>query len=422
MATGAPADATIDDPLTTRDARYAHPIAFLFLILPFGAMGGYLTVAVAYRLAQAGLAVDEIAALVAVALIPQTWKFLWAPVVDTTLTRKSWYLLGAAFSAIGIFLTGALPATAQAMAALYAVVLISNLAVTFLAMAVESLMVYGTRPDQLGRASGWFQAGNLGGQGLGGGAGLWMAQTLPAPWMSGAVVGLACALCSVALLALREPPALVRSGSYGRDVGNVLKDLWQVARSRPGMLALLVVFLPISTGAASNLWAAVADDWHASANTVALVTGVLGGVVSMVGCLFGGYLCDSLDRKKAYMLFGALQAGCAVAMALAPRTQNVFILFTLTYALITGLSYAAFSAVVLESIGLGAAATKYNVFASLSNMPIAYMTVIEGWAHTRWNVGGMLFAEAIMASAGLLVFVIASALLTRRKLPGARAT
>ncbi len=415
MATGVPHDATIDEPLTPRDARYAHPIAFLLLILPFGAMSGYLTVAVAYRLSQAGLPVDEIAALVAVAFIPQTWKFLWAPVVDTTLTRKSWYLLGAAFSAVGIFLTGGLPATSQSMSALYAVVLVSNLAVTFLAMAVESLMVHGTRPDQLGRASGWFQAGNLGGQGLGGGAGLWMAQSLPAPWMSGAVVGVACALCGFALLALREPPALVRTGSYARDVLNVLKDLWQVARSRPGMLALLIVFLPISTGAASNLWASVADDWHATANTVALVTGVLGGVVSMAGCLVGGRLCDSMDRKKAYMLFGALQAGCVVGMAIAPRTEAMFVLFTLAYALITGLTYAAFSAVVLESIGLGAAATKYNVFASLSNMPIAYMTVVEGWAQTRWNVGSMLFAEAALAGVGLLVFATVSAWVARRK-------
>ena len=94
-------------------------------------------------------------------------------------------------------------------------------------------------------------------------------------------------------------------------------------------------------------------------------------------------------------------------MALAPRTETMYIAFTMTYALITGLTYAGFSAVVLEAIGLGAAATKYNVFASLSNMPIAYMTVIEGWAQTRWNVGGMLVAEALFASAGLLVFVAA---------------
>lgn len=400
--------------MSPRDTRTAHPSVFLFLILPFGAMSGYLTVAVAYRLSQAGLGVDQIADLVAVSFIPHTWKFLWAPVVDTTLHRKTWYVLGSIGSAVGIFATGAMPATAPGIAVLYGVVLLSNLAVTFLAMAVESLMVYGTRPDQFGRAGGWFQAGNLGGQGLGGGAGLWMAQTLPDPWMSGAVLGLACALCCLALTQLREPPPLARSGRYLRDLRHVFQDLWEVVRSRPGMLALLIVFLPLSTGAAQNLWAAVADDWHASAETVTLVTGVLGGVVSAAGCLAGGYFCDRMHRKWAYALYGALQAGCAVAMALAPRTEAMYIVFTLLYALITGFTYAGFSAVVLEAIGLGAAATKYNVFASLSNMPIAYMTVVEGWAHERWGAAAMLYAEALCAAAALAVFACAAILLARR--------
>ena len=396
--------------MPTSDARYAHPIVFLFLILPFGAVSGYLTVTVAYELSQAGVSVDRIAALVAVSFLPHTWKFFWAPLVDTTLTRKTWYLLAAACSAVGIFATGAIPATDQGLSALYVVVLVSNLAITFLAMAVESLMVYGARPDQLGRASGWFQAGNLGGQGLGGGAGLWMAQSLPAPWMSGAVLGVVCALCSLALWRIREPPVLARTGRYAHDLRNVLQDLWQVARTRPGMLALLIVFLPIGTGAASNLWAAVADDWHASAETVALVTGVLGGIASAVGCLIGGFGCDRMNRKTAYVLFGALQAGCAVAMALAPRTEVMYILFTMLYALITGLTYAAFSAVVLEAIGLGAAATKYSVFASLSNMPIAYMTIVLGWAHGRWGAGAMLYAEGLCAAAAILFFVAMASL------------
>src|SRR6185436_12202563 len=196
--------------------------------------------------------------------IPQTWKFLWAPVADTTLSRKTWYLLAGLVSAVGIFVTGAVPADAASLPLLYAAVLISNVASTFLAMATESLMVYNTPPELQGRAGGWFQAGNLGGKGLGGGAGLWMAQTLPEAWMGAAVLALACALCSGALLLLREPPSLGRSGSYMRDLRSVLDDLWQVARSRAGTLALLIVFLPIGSGAASNLWAAVAGDWHAS--------------------------------------------------------------------------------------------------------------------------------------------------------------
>ena len=399
------------------DVRHAHPIVFMFLILPFGVMSGYLTVAVAYLLTQAGVSVEQVAELVAISFIPQTWKFLWAPIADTTLTRKSWYLIGSVISALGIYATGAVPADGKFMPLLSVVVVVSNTAVTFLAMSVESLMVYGTPAAEKGRAGGWFQAGNLGGGGLGGGAGLWMAQTLSEPWIAGAVLGGACLLCCVALLFVTEPIAVFRDSKYWRNIVDVFKDLWRVARSRVGFLALLICFLPIGSGAASGLWSAVADDWHASADTVALVTGVLGGIVSAVGCLVGGYLCDRMNRKTAYTLYGLLQALCAIAMALAPRTEPMYITFTTIYSFIAGLTYAGFSAVVLEAIGLGAAATKYNLFASLSNMPIAYMTMIEGWAHTRWGAGGMLHVEAAICMLAILVFIAVATLMTRARTP-----
>jgi len=79
--------------------RRTHPVAYLLLILPFGAVSGYLSVAVAYALAQKGMSVAQIGLLVALYMAPQAWRFLWAPIVDTTLTRKSWYLIGATLSA-----------------------------------------------------------------------------------------------------------------------------------------------------------------------------------------------------------------------------------------------------------------------------------------------------------------------------------
>jgi MFS transporter, PAT family, beta-lactamase induction signal transducer AmpG len=391
-----------------------HPSVFLFLIIPFGAMGGYLSVAIGYQLTQAGVSVEEVAALVAASYLPQTWKFMWAPIADTTLTRKSWYLLAGAISAFGIFVTGAVPADERSLPILYAAVLVSNVAVTFLAMATESLMVYNTAPEFHGRAGGWFQAGNLGGNGLGGGAGLWMAQTLPEPWMAGAVLALACVLCGAALWFVPEPPRMVRTERYVRTLLAVLKDLWQVVRGRAGFLALLICFLPIGSGAASNLWSAVSDDWNASANTVALATGVFNGIVSAIGCLVGGYCSDRMDRKTSYALYGLLLAACAVAMALAPRTETMFVIFTLAYAFIQGLTYAGFTAVVLEAIGLGAAATKVNLYASLSNMPIAYMTLIDGWAHTRWGASGLLNIEAAISIIGIAVFVGIAMALPRR--------
>jgi predicted MFS family arabinose efflux permease len=319
---------------------------------------------------------------------------------------------------VGVYATGAVPADARSIPLLYAVVLVSNLAVTFLSMSVEGLMVYGTRPEAQGRASGWFQAGNLGGYGIGGGAGLLMAERLPEPWMAGAVLAIGCALCCLALPYVLEPPPMSRAAGYGRRIADVLRELWQVARTRIGVLALLICFLPIGSGAASGLWSAVADEWRASADTVALVTGVLYGFVSAAGCLAGGFLSDRMDRKTAYVLYGLLLAACAAAMAVSPRTEPMFIVFTTVYAFIQGLTYAGFSALTLEAIGLGAAATKYTMFASLANLPIMYMTLVDGAAHTRWGSSGMLYAEAVIGVAALLLFIgIASATKRRSAAP-----
>jgi MFS family permease len=181
------------------------------------------------------------------------------------------------------------------------------------------------------------------------------------------------------------------------------------------MLAFLLCFLPIGTGAV--VFPSIADEWRASANTVALITGLLGGVISAIGCIVGGWICDRMDRKNAYVLFGILQAGSGITMALLPHTQFMFVVWVSVYTFTSGLCYAAFSAFVLEVIGKGAAATKYNALASLSNLPIYYMTNLDGWAHDRWNSAGMFFTESGMAIASSLFFLVLVSVLRGRRLP-----
>jgi MFS family permease len=401
-------------PMNNR-APHPHPMMFMFLIIPFGVVSGYVTVVLAYLFSRAGIPVDRVAALVAVSIIPHTWKFAWAPLIDSLLTRKTWYVIASVCSAAGIWATGIMPIKAASLPTLTVIIFVTNFAVTFLGMATDSLMAYGTPLELKGRAGGWFQAGNLGGQGIGGGAGLWLAQRLPTAGASAAILAVACLMCCFALFFVPEPASTIRQPRLARTLIEVLKDLWGVARSRLGFLALFLCFLPIGSGAASNLWSAVASDWRASADTVALVTGVLGGIISAIGCLLGGWICDRMDRKQAYVVYGGLQAACAVGMAVAPRTRMAYIVFTSLYALITGLTYAGFTAFVLEAMGTGAAATKYNVFASLSNFPIYYMTLVDGWAHTRWGAAGMLNTEAGICLLGMVAFLGLRAMVDRIK-------
>jgi hypothetical protein len=198
-----------------------------------------------------------------------------------------------------------------------------------------------------------------------------------------------------------------------QNFANVARDVWSVVSRRAGLLVVFLMILPIGTGGAQNLWSAVAGDWHAGADTVALVNGALGGVVSMIGCIAGGFLSDLMDRKTAFCLFGLASAIVAVAMALAPRTESAFVVFTLVYAFGLGFCYASWGAVVLETIGKGAAATKYNLLASISNMPIAYMTIVDGWGQEKWGSGGMLYTEAVCGVAAVALFGIAALAVSR---------
>ncbi len=391
--------------LRPRKKGHIHPSIFLFLFLPFGVLTGYVTVTIGYLLTKAGIPLVQVAPIVSLTLIPSMLKFLWAPLIDTTLTVKRWYIIANIITAAGILLTGMVPLKSENLFLLTLIVLVTAFANTFIAMSTESLAAYDTPLELKGRAGGWLQAGNLGGFGLGGGAGLWLADRLPEPWMAGAVIGAACLLCTAGLIFLSEPTSYIKENNYLKTLSNLTRDIWTLLKSRMGFLALFLCFLPIGSGAASNLWSSISNDWHASADTVALVIGVLGGVLSAIGCLAGGWICDLMDRKKAYILFGMAQALCAVAMAFSPATQLMFIIWTSFYAFSTGLTYAGFSAFVLEAIGTGAAATKYNVYASLSNAPIYYMIFIDEWAHGKWNAFGMLTAEAIMALIGMILFI-----------------
>jgi PAT family beta-lactamase induction signal transducer AmpG len=386
-------------------SKQIHPSIFMLLFLPFGVLYGYVSVTIGFLLTKAGISLALVAPVISVALLPNIFKFIWAPLVDTTLTVKKWYLIANAVTAIGIFVTSILPLKVEYLTLMTVVVLITNFGNTFIAMSTESLLAHDTPDNLKGRAGGWLQAGNLGGLGLGGGAGLWLAERLPEPWMAGVIIAGACLLCSFGLFFLSEPTSFIREKNYFKTISNLNRDIWTLLKSRMGILALFLCFLPIGSGAASNLWSSISNDWSASADTVALVIGVLGGVLSAVGCLIGGWISDMMDRKKAYILFGMIQALCAVGMAFSPDTEIMFILWTSLYALSTGLTYAGFSAFVLEAIGKGAAATKYNVYASLSNVPIYYMIYIDEWAHGKWSAFGMLSAEAIMALIGVILFI-----------------
>ena len=145
--------------------------------------------------------------------------------------------------------------------------------------------------------------------------------------------------------------------------------------------------------------------------------GYTAGIVMAIGCFVGGWLCDRIHPRTAYALIGLGLAVVAAGMALSPKTVGTYVAWSLVYVLGVGLAYAAFTAVVLNAIGWRSAATKYNLFASLSNYPIWWLGLALGRIADVRDPDAMLLAEAGFAVVAVVAFLLATQLVRRTPLP-----
>ncbi len=406
-----------------------RPWVWFVLNLPFGATSGFVSVMLGFILKKQGMGDDVLASLVALNLLPHTWKVFWAPVADSTLTRKRWYVLANVVSTATILGLAFVPIQKSNLGLIESLVFFNSLAITFVGMSVEGLMAHATPPDQRGRAAGAFQAGNVGGAGFGGGLGLFIAENVTTE-IAFIVIAAVLFACMFALYLVPEAPRVLvaaeahaeRAAHVGRHwlrslirvlrillgrLIEVFKELIQMVWSRRGLTALILCFLPIGSAAAQGIFSGqIATDWGASAELVATTSGLAAGVAATIGCLVGGWMSDTAGRRNAYMIGGAILAVIAVGMALAPQNPTMYAIFTLAYQFGGGVAYGTFTGFVLDVIGKGAAATKYNALASLSNIPILYMTKLDGWASASHGPVNMLFVDAGSEIAAIAFFIV----------------
>jgi PAT family beta-lactamase induction signal transducer AmpG len=382
-----------------------HPFVWMVLYFPLGLAIGFPSVALGYLGSRAGLDVSAVAAIVGMTFIGGGWKFLWAPVGDYTLSRKTWYLIAITAVSLGLLAMTAIPLSHATAPVLSALTLATTVAATFSAFATEGLMAHNTTLATRGRAAGWFQAGNQFGQTAGGGIGLWFVVHAPAPWMGGAALAAILFACALPLIRLEEPPPAMADASVGARIGDAWRELAGVLRSRAGRIALILAILPIGTGAAMFLFSALAREFNASVDVVSSVLGLGGGVAIVAGCFVGGRLADRVPKPTAYAVSCGLGLVACVVMAASPRTSGGYAATTLFYTFTLGMVTASFTGLVLAIIGDTAAATKINLFFAINTLFSLGMLRAAGWAHDAWSTNGMLLTEAVTGVAALTVFV-----------------
>ena len=399
------------------EVRMPHPVVWMILYLPFGALGGYVSVALTNQASDHGISISDAALLIGAQMLMNWLKWLWAPIVDISLTPRAWYVISTLASAVGVVAMSMVPLDNAHLGLLVAIVAAANLINTMVGMSVEAMIGHAPA-HQFGRISAWFQAGNLGGAGFGGGLGLYLLKNLIAPWMSGAIMAALFVACCFFLRYTPVVPASHKGKSVGRAVGGVVKDLGRMVKSRGGLLAAILCFLPIGTGAAAGVLTqdAVAGFWNAT-DEVAWVQGVLAGAVTAVGCFVGGYACERARPQRVYAAFGIFLAIVAVGMAVAPHRPIDYVVWNLVYSFGVGLTYSAFTAVVLDAMGAGSGATKYNIFASLANFPIWWLGLLLALVADKYGARSMLLTEAALGVIGVVAFAAAILFVRESRLP-----
>jgi MFS transporter, PAT family, beta-lactamase induction signal transducer AmpG len=413
-------------------AKAIHPWVWALLYVPFGALGGFISIALTFRATKVGLSISEGAMIGGAQLLCQWLKWIWAPAVDATLTPRKWYHISTSLSAIGVVLMAIIPMTTSNLPLLLATVATASFVNTVVGMSVEALMAKHVPEHDIGRASGWFQAGNLGGAGFGGALGLFLLERFPSTsWISGGVCGGAFLLCGLALfLVPKDTRAHVSApraasgdaaGGYRSQAADdgepkpsaiaamvgVLGDLKAMLKIPSGRLAAFLCLLPIGTGAAQDVLtqSTVAAQWHAGAHEVELLQGLAAGGIKIAGCFAGGYLCKKIAPQLAYALTGALLALVAIGMAVSPTTLTMYVAWNVLYAFGVGLTFSAFTAVALSAMGEGSGATKYSIFASLSNFPIWWLGLLLGRVADKRSPQMMLWVEAALGLVAAALFL-----------------
>jgi MFS family permease len=374
--------------------------------LPYGISNAIITILTPFVLRKQGVPVDRIAEVVAIATIPAVWFFAYSPVVDLGLKRRTWIIMSA--------VTAGLCCASATLLAGGSLLLLTVL--LFLASAASGLLgtTNGTLlsmllPGVRGQASGWLNAGNLGGGAVGGGVAIWLAGFASLPVLS-LCVFLLVAGGAIAAPWIEENRERHGAVSISALFKPLLRDLRAVFWSPRALIGLVFFLSPAGSGAVANLISSVGPDYHAPDVEVLWITGIAGGLLSALGAFLGGYVSDRMNRMAAYALCGGLCAAFAAYMALAGPTALTYGLGYSGYSMATGFGYAVFTALVLDVLGRRqhAAGTSYSLFVASGNLPISYMTYFDGVGYKHGGAKGLMGVDALAnAGAALALLVVA---------------
>ena len=404
----------MDTPVTLATRPLLRLVFCCAIYVAQGIPFGFVTVALAAWLANHGGGENAVGTIIAMAVLPWSFKWLWGPVVDSGLfgalgRRRPWLILAQTM----MIVTALLLLRAGGDTALLGwLVLLHNVFVALQDVAIDALAVDMLEGNQRERASGMMYGSSYVGTMLGGaGLGLVMASYgLPTAVLALAAIQ---AVTLAAVLAIRERPGdrfffgwsqasqAAAPAPHGLGPMALLSRLAiamvRSAALRTGVGAVLMKILPALLSVTMTVQMFKHLGWTEAG--FAEVSGGFGNLLGLGAAVAAGFLAAFIGPKTTAVAANSILAASWILLAAKPSLweyeMTIYVWFGIYEACLAFMSVSLFALFMRVSTP-AVAATQFTASMALMNLATSYGSWLAG------PVSGFLDAPTTFLVAGLL--------------------
>ena len=396
-----------------------RPWLFGILIAPDAVISlGLVSGALTYLLRDEGVDPSRAASICALIAIPHAIYFLWGPVTDFLMSRRVWLVLSSFAAAVTI----AAAFHQQQLASNWGIgLLFLGACLGVLSVAACGGIMGELRSERNRRLAGsFYQTGSL----AIGAVAVFALVSLSGHLKLGSLGWIVAALIafpSLVAFATRKP-----GEASERNPRQTFGHIWQEFRSTflrwEAIPYTLLVTSPCNSGAMIGLLGELARDYGVAGRQVAWMNGLAGALLTAAGSLAVSLIPVRVRAPIAFCIAAIINAATLAILALGPLRPGIYFAGTVLYLFTIGAGYALFTGVALEFLGESgkSGSSRYSIINSLGNLPVAYMTYVDGRAYAHWGPRAMPAADAVITSAIALLLLTYFIVSRRRRLNAGR--
>jgi len=371
-----------------------------------GFANGIVVFVMPQLMAAAHVPEPKIATITAIATSPGFWFVVFSPMLDVRFSRR-WY------ATVLAVLSSAAAATAvlslHHLALLQLALVVCNAAAILSSSALGGWLSNIVPHEHKNALSKWMNIALISGTGAIVAASGEFLLRLPA---AAAALAIGAIVISPTAIFLFMPAPGPDRRLAGESFRQFSREIFALLRRREVVIVLLLFLSPCSTFVLTNLLGGLGADFHASARAVSLAGGAGAFLPGLAGCFLFPVIARRVRLRSFYFANGIVGCLFSLSLVLLPHTTYTFALAVCGEFLFQAIAFSIQIGIMFEAIGPDnpLAATTFAFLAAATNIPVTYVTLIDGHAYSVAGITGTLLTDAAI---GIVTCAAAALLLAR---------